>query len=199
MGTAAHNVVAAPVKMGKAAIIEAAGTTKIGTEARAGDGASGYRFGDWTRGIAAKGRLSRMGKEAKDGSQVRTGYRFGDITRGIFTRAVSANVTRGRHVEQCYQRQSLVRYVAMAIRVHFKLPESIALNILDLAFDDSVIVMNKLDDGDLDESQYYIRNIGESYETDEGQKLHSIRDVKLKLFEGLVESTTRLLQRREGY
>ena len=39
---------------------------------------SGYRFGDLTRGVIAKG------KQARGGDSQKSEYKFGDFTRGLF-------------------------------------------------------------------------------------------------------------------
>lgn len=70
-----------------------------------------YRFGDVTRGIIAKGRLSRAGELDK-------GYMFGDFTRGIFSSqsAESAMGSIGRELDQEKQRldAKLAHHVAEA-------------------------------------------------------------------------------------
>ena len=53
---------------------EARETASVGARSRGSDGNDGYRFGDWTRGVVARGAESRGGEQS---------YRFGDFTRGI--------------------------------------------------------------------------------------------------------------------
>ena len=56
---------------------EARETTGVGAQSLGSDGNDGYRFGDWTRGVVARGAESRGGEQS---------YRFGDFTRGLLTR-----------------------------------------------------------------------------------------------------------------
>eukprot|EP01046_Picozoa_sp_COSAG06_P007721 COSAG06_NODE_382_length_16566_cov_8.629137_6_plen_321_part_00 len=57
---------------------EVAGTAKLGSQVREGSADAGYRFGDFTRGVLAKGAAKRSGDTSD-------GYAFGDLLRGAVT------------------------------------------------------------------------------------------------------------------
>ena len=80
-------------KAGKSVSSEVTRTSRLGRIRRVTETGrdDGYQLGDFTKGIAAKGRLARGGDV--------NGYQFGDFTRGLFTSSNSEAVEDGLEAE----------------------------------------------------------------------------------------------------
>eukprot|EP01051_Picozoa_sp_SAG22_P008706 SAG22_NODE_682_length_7924_cov_25.432460_4_plen_259_part_00 len=81
---------AAPAAMGA----EIGGPASLGSQVREGRQGAGYRFGDFTRGIFAKGAADRSGNAADE-------YHFGDFLRGVFTSSSDPQVRAVRPRPLC--------------------------------------------------------------------------------------------------
>jgi hypothetical protein len=89
-------------------IAEIAGTAKLGSQVRKGEADAGYRFGDLTRGILAKGAGKRRGDTAAD-------YAFGDFVSGLFTKAEDPAVQLANQVSMVKAGKQLMMQHRLAV------------------------------------------------------------------------------------
>jgi hypothetical protein len=89
-------------------IDEISGTANLGSQVREGKADAGYRFGDLTRGILAKGAGKRSGDTAAD-------YVFGDFVSGLFTKAEDPAVQRANQVSMVKAGRQLMMQHRLAI------------------------------------------------------------------------------------
>jgi hypothetical protein len=108
-------------------IADIAGTAKLGSQVRKGKSDAGYRFGDLTRGVLAKGAGKRAGDTAAD-------YAFGDFVSGMFTSAEDPAVQAANQVTLVNAgRQLMMQHrLAIAKLTHSRLSSESFVADLDL-------------------------------------------------------------------
>ena len=87
-------------------------TAMLGSMADGRAPQSGYRFGDFTRGLLRRGQMSREqhnSSGAVRGVSLQSEYHFGDLTRGLFSSITNRNVA-----EELERKRSALRFSGVA-------------------------------------------------------------------------------------
>ena len=115
-------------------IADIAGTAKLGSQVRKGKADAGYRFGDLTRGVLAKGAGKRRGDTGAD-------YVFGDFVSGLFTKAEDPAVQKANHITMIIagRRLMMQHRLAIAKLTHPRLSSQSFVADLDLEVIDQVL------------------------------------------------------------